>query len=147
MEGAVTPSRSRFLNLDTTDISNGIILLLNHFFILKIYSFLAALVRGLLFVVVGRLLINLLQSTVSRGWIQKLWQTDLVAPRQEGSSWTRDQTCVPGIGRWVLNHWTTREVLGWNSPLLWGTILCIAGCLAASVASTHQMPVASSIQL
>ena len=103
--------------------------------------------RGLLFVVVGRLLILLLQSTGSRGWIQKLWQTDLVAPGQEGSSWTRDQTCVPGIGRWVLNHWTTREVLGWNNPLLWGTVLCIAGCLAASVASTHQMPVASSIQL
>ena len=22
----------------------------------------------------------------------------------------RDQTCVPCIGRWILNHWTTREV-------------------------------------
>lgn len=64
----MTPSRSRFLNLDTTDISHGIILFLNHFFILKIYSFLAALVRGLLFVVVGRLLILLLQSTGSRGY-------------------------------------------------------------------------------
>ena len=26
------------------------------------------------------------------------------------SSWTRDQTQVPCIGRWILNHWTTREV-------------------------------------
>ena len=25
------------------------------------------------------------------------------------SSPTRDRTCVPCIGRWVLNHWTTRE--------------------------------------
>ena len=25
------------------------------------------------------------------------------------SSPTRDQTCVPCIGRWILNHWTTRE--------------------------------------
>ena len=27
-----------------------------------------------------------------------------------GSSWTRDQTCVPCIGRQILNHWTTKEV-------------------------------------
>ena len=26
------------------------------------------------------------------------------------SSWTRDQTHVPCIGRWILNHWTTREI-------------------------------------
>ena len=26
------------------------------------------------------------------------------------SSLTRDQTCVLCIGRWILNHWTTREV-------------------------------------
>ena len=28
------------------------------------------------------------------------------------SSWTRDQTPVPCIGRRILNHWTTREVPG-----------------------------------
>jgi len=27
-----------------------------------------------------------------------------------GSSWTRDQTCVPCIERQILNYWTTREV-------------------------------------
>ena len=27
-----------------------------------------------------------------------------------GSSQTRDCTCVPCIGKWILNHWTTREV-------------------------------------
>ena len=26
------------------------------------------------------------------------------------SSLTRDRTHVPCIGRWILNHWTTREV-------------------------------------
>ena len=26
------------------------------------------------------------------------------------SSWTRDRTRVPCIGRWILNHWTTGEV-------------------------------------
>ena len=29
---------------------------------------------------------------------------------------TRDQTWVPCIGRWILNHWTTREV---SSPTFW----------------------------
>ena len=27
------------------------------------------------------------------------------------SSPTRGRTCVPCIGRWILNHWTTREIL------------------------------------
>jgi len=34
----------------------------------------------------------------------------LVAPWHVGSSWTREQTCIPCIGRWILNHWTNREV-------------------------------------
>ena len=28
---------------------------------------------------------------------------------------TRDQTHVPCIGTWILNHWTTREAQGWVS--------------------------------
>ena len=36
----------------------------------------------------------------------------LVAPRHVGSSRTRDRTCVPCIARRILNHCTTREVLG-----------------------------------
>ena len=35
----------------------------------------------------------------------------LVALRQVGSSQTRARTRVPCIGRRILNHWTTREVL------------------------------------
>ena len=35
----------------------------------------------------------------------------LAALLQVGSTWTRDQTCVVCIGRWILNHWTTREAL------------------------------------
>ena len=34
----------------------------------------------------------------------------LVAPRYVESSRARDQTCVPCIGRYILNHWTAREV-------------------------------------
>ena len=36
-------------------------------------------------------------------------QASVVALHVE-SSWIRDQTCVPCIGRWVLHHWTTRVV-------------------------------------
>ena len=42
---------------------------------------------------------------------QELWCTGLVAPWHVGSSWTRARTCVPCIGRWILNHCTTREAL------------------------------------
>lgn len=49
-----------------------------------------------------------LWSTGSRAWaLQQLWPTGLAA--QEGSSWSRDQTRVPGIGRGILNHLSTRE--------------------------------------
>ena len=44
-------------------------------------------------------------------WAQWLWLTGLVALRNMGSSWTRDQTHVPCIGRWILNHCATREVI------------------------------------
>ena len=37
--------------------------------------------------------------------------TALVAPRHVKSSWTRNRTRVPCIGRWILNLWTPREVL------------------------------------
>ena len=42
-----------------------------------------------------------------------------------GSFPDQDQTHVPGIGRWILNHWTTREVsrphllMGRASKTLW----------------------------
>ena len=41
---------------------------------------------------------------------QWLWHTGLVALRCVGSSRIRDWTHVSCIGRWTLNHWTTREV-------------------------------------
>ena len=40
---------------------------------------------------------------------QQLWLTGLVAPWHVGSSRTRDRTCVPCIGRQILNHCATRE--------------------------------------
>ena len=47
----------------------------------------------------------------SRAQAQQLWHTGLVAPWHVGSSRTRARTCVPCIGRWILNHCATREVL------------------------------------
>ena len=45
--------------------------------------------------------------------------TGVVAPQHVESSQTRDQTHIPCIGRWILNHWTTRAVfprsLYWRS--------------------------------
>ena len=35
----------------------------------------------------------------------------LVAPCHPDSFWTKDRTHVAYIGRWILNHWTTQEVL------------------------------------
>ena len=60
-----------------------------------------------LLVVPGHLL---LRSVDSRAQAQWLWHTGLVALCHVASSWTRDQTHVPCVGRWILNQWTTREV-------------------------------------
>ena len=43
-------------------------------------------------------------------WSQLVWLMGLIAPGNLGSSWTRDRTCVPCTGRWILLHWTTRDV-------------------------------------
>ena len=43
--------------------------------------------------------------------VQQLWLTGPVAPRHVGSSQTRARTCVPCIGRQILNRCTTREAL------------------------------------
>ena len=47
----------------------------------------------------------------SRARTEQLQCTGLVAPQHVGSSQIRDQTHVTCIGRQILNHWMTREVL------------------------------------
>ena len=48
----------------------------------------------------------------SRGaWSQYLYRMDLVAAQRVESFQVRDQTRVPCIDRWILNHWITSEVL------------------------------------
>ena len=55
----------------------------------------------------------------SRAQTQQLWCTGLVAPRYVGSSRTRDRTRVACIGRWILNHYATRE-----APILFYKYIC-----------------------
>ena len=56
---------------------------------------------------------------------QWLWRLGSVATWHVESSQTRDSTCVPCIGRQILNNWTTREVLSSSlnksndSPAVW----------------------------
>ena len=56
----------------------------------------------------------LLKLPGSRMQAQQLRRTGLVAPRHVESSLTRDRTCVPCIGRWILYHWTTSEVSNYS---------------------------------
>ena len=50
-----------------------------------------------------------------------MWLTGPVAPWHVGSSQTRARTCVPCIGRQILNHCATREALPlpFNNPQRW----------------------------
>ena len=43
-------------------------------------------------------------------WAQYLWHVGLVALWHVGSSWTRDRTHVPCIGRQIRNPWTTYKI-------------------------------------
>ena len=43
--------------------------------------------------------------------LQSLQSICSVALRHVRSFWTRGHTCVPCIGRWILNYRTTREIL------------------------------------
>ena len=54
----------------------------------------------------------------------------LIAPQHVGSSWTKDRTCVPCIGRRILNHWTTREAL---SPIFKSQVPHRVGALSCSL--------------
>ena len=71
----------------------------------------------------------------SRAQAQQLWCTGLVAQRPVGSSQTRAQTCVPCIGRWILNHCATREVPTTFTVL---SSRCLEACWGDK-ASTHDV--------
>ena len=57
-------------------------------------------------------LASLLQNTGCSARASGVVAHGLSCPMACRSSWAKDQSCVPCIGRRILNHWTTREVLG-----------------------------------
>ena len=59
-----------------------------------------------------------------------MWRTGLAAPRHVGSSRTRARTCVPCVGRRILNHCATREVLIFGFKTCFG---CPDGCPHSSL--------------
>ena len=69
-------------------------------------------VRGLSLVVVsgGHPLLGAWASVIVACGFSGCGSWALVAPWHAKSSWTRDQTCVPCSGKWILTHCTTREV-------------------------------------
>ena len=69
--------------------------------------------QGLLFSAMPRLLIAVASLVVGhRLWsrVSSCGAQALAALQHLESSWARDQTQFPCIGRGILNHWTTREV-------------------------------------
>ena len=79
-----------------------------------LWAFVAALVVGYSLVLACRLLIAVISLVLDHGLYrmgQAVVPRGLVALWHVESSQARDETHVPCIGRWTLNHWTTREVL------------------------------------
>ena len=62
-----------------------------------------------------------------------------VALRHVESSQTRDQTRVPCIDRWILNHWITREVQG-HSFFRCQSCICSVLSLNASLSCARHLP-------
>ena len=62
-------------------------------------------------------------------WVSVVVEHRLSCLQHVGSSWIRDRTCVPCIGRPIRNHWTTREVpicpfLNWVFKAPWEQWAC-----------------------
>ena len=77
---------------------NLFIIIFNYLFWLY-WAFVAVLGLSLVEVMVG--VVSLL---VMQGFLQ------LPRAKWDLNSSTKDRTCIPCIGRLILNHWTTREV-------------------------------------
>ena len=71
-------------------------------------------------------------SQAQYSWFAGSRVQGLVASQHMASSWTRDPTCVSCIGRWILNHWTTKEVMGTSFIIF----VLVHGCMGL-VASQH----------
>ena len=91
--------------------------------------------QGLLFTVVSLFAEHRLQGSQASVVLARR----LSSSTHVGSSWTRDRTCVPCIGRQILNYWTTKEVFSLSFPrelqcqvqfLQWLLDYSISSCLS-----------------
>ena len=71
--------------------------------------------RGLLFIAVRGLLTAAASLAAEHGLYgaqaSAVAVSRLSCPSKHGIFPDQESNCVPGIGRWVPNHWATREVL------------------------------------
>ena len=58
----------------------------------------------------------------------------LDAPWDTGSSWTKDQTPISCISRWILHHWAMREILQ-----LYSNFCLCHSCTIPLVEESHQV--------
>ena len=70
-------------------------------------------------------------SQAREHWLSSCGERALVALQHVGSSWTRDRTQVPCVGKWILKYWTTRKVLYWNIVDLqyYVSFTCVCVCV------------------
>ena len=82
----------------------------------------------------------LLRSTGSRCAGSVIVAHGPVAPRHVGSSQTRARTCVPCIGRQILNHCATRGVLSLSLNFDILIIMCQCGSLWVHLLEFSRLP-------
>ena len=78
---------------------------------------------------------------------RQLWCTALVASQHVGSSQTRGQTHVPCIGRQILIHQTTREVLQIVIQKETTCIITITTCITIIISAFFWLKIIHSIFL
>ena len=111
--------------------------LFNHFWLCWIFF---AVLR--LSPVVGSKCFSLLQCTDFSWWLLLLCSRYMGSPPWHvESSWTRDQPHVPGINRWILNHWTTTRKVRFRSVAQSCLTRCDpTDCSTPGLPVHHQLP-------
>ena len=89
----------------------GWLLLAIYLFIFKVSLYLLFFKSTYLFGSIGSQLWHVGSCVAARGLLSSCgpW-AQLSCSTWDLSSSTKDQTCVPCIGKWILNHWTTRDL-------------------------------------
>ena len=80
-------------------------------------------------------------SQAREHWLSSCGKQALVALQHVGSSWTRDQTQVPCVGKWILKYRTTRKVLYWNIVDLqyYVSFTCVCVCVYSVMSNSLRL--------